>query len=222
MKNILLIFLLIITNLLNAQTEVYQIISESEAKIQQQKDSIELQSLIDSANLGNSDKQLILGQMYRTGQRPDGSNIQVAQEIGILEYYSNSFVSDYKKALYWLLKSAKNNNTLAENDLGLMYDYGEGVPERGDSAFYWYSIAARKCLAEAQNNIARLYFLGKGVTKNYIKSYAWAGLAVDNGSAMAVKGMQMLKEALNDTEIEEAKKLKENLKKRLICDDNNL
>lgn len=208
---------MMLTGLVYAQVDIYNVISESEAKRQQQQDRIELNNMIERASNGHADAQFKLGYMYRTGQRPDGQKIQVAQEAGILNYYSNSFKTDYDKAFYWLSKSAKNGNAEAENDLGIMYDYGQGIFENADSAYFWYYKAAEKCLVQAQNNLARLYFLGKGVEVNFQKSYAWASIAYDNGSAMAERGMNILKEKLNESDISEANKIKKEINEKLKC-----
>jgi len=164
--------------------------------------------------------QFKLGYMYRTGERPDGRTIQIAkEEIGILDYYSNSFKTDYKKAFYWLSKSAKNNNAEGENDLGIMYDYAQGIPESGDSAFYWYHRAALKCLPQAQNNVGRLYFFGKGTDQNNLKSYAWASVAFENGSKMAERGLNMLTEKLTEKELEEAVRIKNEIVEKINCEE---
>jgi len=52
-KHVFLIMLVMSSGVLQAQTDIYEIISESEAVLQQLRDSADLKSMIDSAGLGD-------------------------------------------------------------------------------------------------------------------------------------------------------------------------
>lgn len=59
-----------------------------------------------------------------------------------LAYLSGTDVKiDKQKAFYWLSKSAKAGNSLAQIHLAMMYDRGEGIPEDNAEAFAWLTTA---------------------------------------------------------------------------------
>lgn len=57
-------------------------------------------------------------------------------------YYSTSVQQDYKRAVNWLEKSARQDYEPAQYYLGWCYYYGHGVERNFSQALYWYKKAA--------------------------------------------------------------------------------
>ncbi|HBU59870.1 MAG TPA: hypothetical protein DEB48_08525, partial [Verrucomicrobiales bacterium] len=64
---------------------------------------------------------------------------------------------DYKKAVYWFTKAAKQGNSGAQCNLGLMYENGEGVEENDKIAVNWFRKAAVQGESMAQFNMGWMY-----------------------------------------------------------------
>lgn len=97
----------------------------------------------------------------------------------------NNVKQDYKKALYWYKKSAKQAFVPALNNLGSMYFEGDGVKEDNDSAIFWLSQSARENCLDSQ---LKLGFIYKGVTgfkQDYSLSRYWFEKAANGGLAQA-------------------------------------
>ena len=74
-----------------------------------------------SAEQGDADAQIRLGQMYRRG-------------FGDLP-------PDYKEAVKWYRKAAEQGNADAQNTLGVMYYNGEGVSKDEVEGYAWCLLA---------------------------------------------------------------------------------
>ena len=121
-----------------------------------------------------------------------------------LDYYNKK---NYKKAVYWLTKSAQQGILEAQYNLGVMYEKGDGVPQNYKQAVYWYTKSAQQGFPQAQNNLGLMYDKGEGVPKNYIHSYAWTNLAVSNNNQQARKGMVSLEKVMTPKQIAAAQEL---------------
>ena len=84
-------------------------------------------------NKGLAVSQIILASMYYEGQGTP---------------------KNYKKALYWLEKSAKQGHARPQYRLGIMYYEGQGTPKNYKKALYWYEKAANKGHAISQYILA--------------------------------------------------------------------
>lgn len=104
------------------------------------------------AKQGNSFGQLFVGGMYESG-------------IGLKQ--------DYRKALYWIRKSAISGCPPAQYELGEMYRKGTGVPKSYTKAVSWYRNSANSGLADAQLALGRMYSHGWGVTRNLKTALHW-------------------------------------------------
>ena len=77
---------------------------------------------------------------------------------------------DYRKAHFYAMKSALQENLDAACLLGFLYDQGKGVTKDEKKAFGWYEKAANKN-TDAKMNLAMAYFTGRGTEKNYNKAF---------------------------------------------------
>ena len=114
---------------------------------------------------------------------------------------------DYATALKEFRPLAEQDHAGAQFNLGVMYDHGYGVPENNTEAVKWFRKAAVQGNAKAQTNLGIMYVLGIGVPKDYVKAHMWFSLAKAEGHEGAAKSLDMVKEEMNTTQIDEAQKL---------------
>ena len=62
-------------------------------------------------------------------------------KLGVMYAEGQGVTKDYKKALYWFEKSAKQGFVKAQNNLGQMYYNGEGVTKDYVIAYKWAALA---------------------------------------------------------------------------------
>ena len=86
---------------------------------------------------------------------------------------------------------------------------GMAAAQRGDfaTAFQEWLPLAEQGNAKAQTNLGIMYVLGIGVPKDYVKAHMWFSLAKAEGHEGAAKSLDMVKEEMNTTQIDEAQKL---------------
>ena len=122
---------------------------------------------------------------------------------GVAAYESG----DYATALKEFRPLAEQGHVVAQFNLGVMYDHGYGVPENNTEAVKWFRKAAVQGNSKAQTNLGIMYVLGIGVPKDYVKAHMWFSLAKAEGHEGAAKSLDMVKEEMNTTQIDEAQKL---------------
>ena len=71
--------------------------------------------------------------------------------------YYTQVETDYKQAVKWYKKSAKQGYMYAQFNLGHCYEKGQGVSVNYKEAAEWYEKAAAQGDAYAQNNLGTLY-----------------------------------------------------------------
>ena len=59
-----------------------------------------------------------------------------------VHHFGRGVPQDYKEALRWYLKAAKQNNAHAQYLIGTMHEDGEGVPSSAQEALRWFRKAA--------------------------------------------------------------------------------
>lgn len=117
-----------------------------------------------SANRGNKDAQLNVGNMYY-----DGEGVS----------------SNYVKAFEWWLKAANKGDAVAQFNLGTLYENGEGVSQDYLKAFAWYLKSANQGNVDAQFNLGSMYYNGNGIAMNYNKAFEWWQKAASRGDSNA-------------------------------------
>lgn len=67
---------------------------------------------------------------------------------------------DYKTAIDWFFKAAKQNHASAQYFLGRMAEFGEGREKNYIDAAKWYECAVKGDNASAMNRLAQIYYYG--------------------------------------------------------------
>ncbi|KAF9289646.1 hypothetical protein BGZ88_007653 [Linnemannia elongata] len=124
-----------------------------------------------SANCGDKDAQVTLGDLYREGK-------------GVSQ--------DHQAAMNWYLKAAEQGNPVGQQCVGAMYSHGLGVPKNHSTAMAWFLKAAEQGNAKAQCNIGLIYENGDGVTKDHTQAKVWYLRAADQGLADALYNLGLL------------------------------
>lgn len=109
---------------------------------------------------------------------------QAQFEIGKY-YYQWDTQTDYKQAVKWYKKAAKQGHALAQTMLGLCYFYGNGVKEDYPEAAEWFRSAADQGEKNAQNLLGLMYYWGDGVKQSYVSAVKWLRSAADQGVSSA-------------------------------------
>ena len=100
-----------------------------------------------------------------------------------LYYYDKK---DYKQAVYWLKKAARQEQADAQLILGGMYYKGEGVSKDYKQAVYWYKKAAGQGHVDAQVVLGIMHYYGEGgVSKDHKQAVYWYKKAAGQGQADA-------------------------------------
>ena len=123
------------------------------------------------AEKGDADSQNNLGMFYANG-------------IGVPQ--------DFKKAFFWLKKSADQDYSLGLCNLGLMYLEGYGVEKDAEEAATLIRASAEKGVAIAQFKIGQMYFDGNGVPRDYAKAKKWFKSAAFQGNEDAINALKIL------------------------------
>jgi hypothetical protein len=106
-------------------------------------------------------------------------------ELGLMFFNGEGVARDYKQALYWLRRSAEQQNVNAQ--LFLADRYARGTEIAGDftEAAGWYARAARLGSAEAQYKLGNLYRMGLGVKQSADAAKYWYTEAARQGHSRA-------------------------------------
>jgi len=82
-----------------------------------------------------------------------------------------SVPQDYKNAIHWYSKSAKDGNKDSARNLAWLYETGKGTNIDYKSAFYWMSKAASSGWTTPTVELGRYYLYGIGTEKNTEKAF---------------------------------------------------
>lgn len=125
-----------------------------------------------NAQLGDSDAQLSLCQMYRTGKG-------TAQDIS--------------QAFYWCRKASEKGLLQAQIVVGgLLYFHGQELGVLPSDAIKWWNKAADQGDADAFFLLGMAYHSGKVTTKNIEAARYWYTRAAEKGQATAIERLKNL------------------------------
>ncbi|MGM0422362.1 MAG: tetratricopeptide repeat protein [Pseudomonadota bacterium] len=135
-------------------------------------------------------------------------NLIVDEDI-LYQYYADG---EYGRAIYGLLRLARDDNAKAAETIGLMYRYGQGVPQDNAQAIKWFNTAAEEHRPLSQHHIGVMYFSGHGVGKNMMQASMWLRLAVMNyndgpDKERAKQDLQNVSLRMSDSELQHSKDL---------------
>ena len=129
-----------------------------------QVNQTDLEQLQTFAAHGDAEAQVILAQLYRTGQ-----------DIG----------QNKAEAAKWYKKAAEKGHAMAQFNLGVMYSQGDGIEQNKAEATKWYKKAAEQGLARAQFNLAIMYDEDDGIEQNKAEAAKWYKKAAEQGLSRA-------------------------------------
>lgn len=121
-----------------------------------------ISDIMHDANAGDAKSQYILATHYYNG--------------------SNQLEQNYNEAVKWLIKSAEQGYSKAQDVLGFCYWSGKGANQDFVKAVYWYQKAANQDNANAQRNLAVCYQNGQGVSKDMKCAVEWFKKSAENGN----------------------------------------
>ncbi len=133
-------------------------------------------AIVDKAEAGDRDFQFELAKRYAEGTGTE---------------------KNYKKAIYWLEKSASQGQTDALFYLGWIHLNGKGVKKNQNTALYFLEQAAKKNDAYAQYLTAQIYEENKLLNYSDIsKSHYWYQRACKNYILLACEGEKRLNKVI--------------------------
>ena len=168
------------------------------------KPSDEFKKLLDEANCGVVNSQVLVGIAYDEGD--EEMNVTEDHEKAFFWYHKAAMQNepygqfclgtmyedgkyvkqDYTKAFKWYEKSAMQGNSLAQTRLGLLYEGGKGVEQSYYDAYIWYKKAAKQNDSYAQLFLGMMYASGTGVEQNRRIAFRWYDMAAKSGNMYAM------------------------------------
>lgn len=130
--------------------------------------------LIQKAEQGNEDAQLMLAARYGKG-------------------YSD-VPKDCSQSIYWFTRAAEQGSALGQFSLAMAYEQGDCVQQSHNQAVKWFKAAAQQNIPIAQAMLAQKYYRGQGVRQNRAKAKEWTGRACDNGIEDACHNYRLMNE----------------------------
>jgi len=85
----------------------------------------------------------------------------------------------------YMLLSADQGYSCAQNKLGYCFDSGEGVEKDLDKAVEYYQLSAEQGYSRAQNNLGLCFEQGEGVERDLMKAIEYYQLSADQGNSDA-------------------------------------
>lgn len=137
-----------------------------------------IHELINKANQGDINSQILLGYIYQYGD--DGDHSESVNK----KYYIEKNLQLSEK---WYLLAAEQNDENAQLNLARLYEYmaDEIYDQYYEKALYWIEKSANLGNIDAQMLAADYYESGKGVEIDLEKAISWYEKAAGNGGAYA-------------------------------------
>ena len=85
----------------------------------------------------------------------------------------NGAAKNYKEAVSWYYKAARQGFPAAQNNLAVMYEQGLGVSKDDSEAAKWYRKSAEGNDPRAQHSLGRMYREGRGVVRDPGEAVRW-------------------------------------------------
>ncbi|PMC37317.1 hypothetical protein CJ195_11175 [Bacillus sp. UMB0899] len=105
--------------------------------------------------------------------------------LGLLYYFGDGVIQDYKNAFYWFECAAQKGHMEAQNYLGDMFANGQGISKDIYHAIYWYKNSANQGNPISQFNLGLIYMEGKQVSQNNLEAFQWFLKAAIQGEVAA-------------------------------------
>lgn len=135
----------------------------------------------EGARRGNKNSYMFLGQTYETGEGMEDSSeafkwFKRAADAGLpsgqikvatMYCTGDGVAPNYKEALLWYEKAAKQHDARAFTGLGYLNEQGYGVRQNLAKAVEYYRMAIKIGSSEAECQLGELYLNGVGVKRDY-------------------------------------------------------
>ncbi len=118
---------------------------------------------------------------------------------------------DYPRAAAGFRVLAEEGVITAQTNLGYMYAVGQGVPRDLESSARWVRRAAEAGHPPAQAALGAYYYHGEGVERDPVAAWAWFALAGAGGYRMAEAYQARVGAELAPEELEQARRLADDL-----------
>lgn len=110
--------------------------------------------------------------------------------LGYSYEFGTNGVKDYKKAVYWYMKSAEQGHSWAQYAVGFAYEFGKGVCVDFVQAVAWYRKSANQGNAWSQNRLGDCFFNGNGVEQDYREAVKWYEMAAQQNDVTACSNLE--------------------------------
>ncbi|MDE2165117.1 MAG: sel1 repeat family protein [Alphaproteobacteria bacterium] len=185
----------------------------------------ELKLLEPLAQAGNSDAQVMLGDMYKNGdgvptdypkafgwyqKAAQQGNVQAEADLGTAYFDRTSSTHsdqdmnrDYLAAARWWRKAAEQGSATAQANLGIAYELGQGVPANIADAARWFQRSAEQGNATAQYHLGIIAEYGEVGPADNAQACVWFSLAAARGNKEAAVLREALEKALTREQVED-------------------
>jgi TPR repeat protein len=155
--------------------------------------------LIIEANQGNTNSQILLGQMYVEGngvaqnfsegfkwfmKAAECGNAEAQYNLGVMFQSGLGITQNNEQAIEWWIKAAEQNNEDAKLKLKALYA-SKKTNHDDTETFKWFSKFAKEENDEAQYNLGMMYLNGKGTKVDKMKAIKWFMKAAKQGNEKA-------------------------------------
>lgn len=154
------------------------------------------------ADKGDTQAQIVLGQLYYQGGRGVAVNHEYAMHyfmtaaesgngnayayLGKMYSEGSPFVPQNNvTAFQYFKKAADKNNPIGQAGLGMTYLHGRGVDKDLSKAFRYFSLASDQGWVDGQLQLGIMYFSGLGVRRDYKMAVKFFNLASQGGHVLA-------------------------------------
>jgi TPR repeat protein len=166
--------------------------------------------LLECANSGEANCQLVLGHAYLNGyevpknpleaekwwrKAAEQGNADAQEVLGDLYLGGRGVPEDHQEAEKWIRKSAEQGHANGQRLLGGLYARGIGVPKDEAEALKWFRLAAEQGEPQTLKLLALMYENGTGVPKDLAEAAKWYRLLGEQGfvDAQRILGTMYIK-----------------------------
>ncbi|EFC36982.1 predicted protein [Naegleria gruberi] len=139
--------------------------------------------LFDVEIVTKSSDVLIMGS-FKYYMKLAETDAQAQYHVGIMLKNGQDVQQDQREGFQWLLKAAKNDNSLAQFEVGMFFLNTDKNYER---AHKWLSKSANNGHDEAQYQMARIFNEGIWVKKDFAQAFDWGYKAAQQHHTMAIQ-----------------------------------
>ena len=149
----------------------------------------------------------------------DQGIVEAQNNLGMMYLQGLGVQKDSKKAFHLFEQAALGGSQNAQNNLAIRYLKGDGISKDNEKALDFFYKAAQQGNGEAAFGLFKVYSEGLNGTPDEIKAYAWLKIASQSKAERITEFNGLLKQlnsVLTKSQIDQANKLAEELKKEIL------